>query len=132
MNHNAVNHRAVFFIMEAKGFLEEDLTLIRRMYNSTSLVMNNHFGRSRMGRARLSESLSESPIEQPSPPPHLRLYPTFQCFHLPPQACSWAGPNSMVITFSLNEGLGMTRKLFAGGGFEAFTNSQTAALLIHK
>ncbi len=42
---NAVNHRSAFYILEAKGFPEEDLALFRRMYNGTFLVMNNHFGR---------------------------------------------------------------------------------------
>ena len=43
---NAVNHRAVFFILEAKGFPEEDLAFFRRMYTGSFLVMVNHFGRS--------------------------------------------------------------------------------------
>ena len=43
---NAVNHRTVFYVLEAKGFPEEDLAFFRRMNNSTFLVMSNHFGRS--------------------------------------------------------------------------------------
>ena len=43
---NAVNHRTVFHVLEAKGYPPEDLALFRRMYNGTFLVMENRFGRS--------------------------------------------------------------------------------------
>jgi len=43
---NAVNHRAIFFILEAKGFPAADVALFRRMYTGSFLVMSNQFGRS--------------------------------------------------------------------------------------
>ncbi len=43
---NAVNHRAIFYILEAKGFPPEDIVLFRRMYIGSFLVMANWFGRS--------------------------------------------------------------------------------------
>ena len=45
---NAVNHRAIFHILEAKGFPEADIALFRRMYTGSFLVMSNQFGRSAM------------------------------------------------------------------------------------
>jgi len=43
---NAVNHRAVFYILEASGFPEADVALFRRMYTGSFLVMVNRFGNS--------------------------------------------------------------------------------------
>ena len=43
---NAVNHRTIFYVFEAKGFPEADITLFRRMYTGSFLVMSNQFGRS--------------------------------------------------------------------------------------
>ena len=43
---NAVNHRAIFYVFEVKGFPEADITLFRRMYTGSFLVMSNQFGRS--------------------------------------------------------------------------------------
>jgi hypothetical protein len=43
---NAVNHRAIFSVLEAKGFPEADIALFRRMYTGSFLVMVNQFGRS--------------------------------------------------------------------------------------
>jgi hypothetical protein len=43
---NAVNHRAVYHILEAKGFPAADISLLRRLYTSSFLVMSNQFGRS--------------------------------------------------------------------------------------
>ena len=40
---NAVNHRAIFYILDAKGFLEEDITMFQRMYTGSFLIMgSNH------------------------------------------------------------------------------------------
>ena len=41
---NAVNHRAIFHIFAAKGFPEEDIALLQRMYTGSFLVMANRFG----------------------------------------------------------------------------------------
>ena len=43
---NAVNHRAVYHILEAKGFPAADITLFRRLYTGAFLVMSNQFGQS--------------------------------------------------------------------------------------
>jgi len=42
---NAVNHRAIYHILEAKGFPAADITLFRRLYTGSFLVMSNQFGR---------------------------------------------------------------------------------------
>jgi hypothetical protein len=42
---NAVNHRAILFILEANGFPVEDINLFRRMYTGSFLVMANLFGK---------------------------------------------------------------------------------------
>ena len=70
---NAVNHRSVFYILEAKGFPKEDLALIRRMYNGTSLVMNNHFGRS--AAITLSRGMPQGAM--PSPPFFIIVFDQF-------------------------------------------------------
>jgi hypothetical protein len=70
---NAVNHRSVFYILEAKGFPKEDLALIRRMYNGTSLVMNNHFGRS--AEITLSRGMPQGAM--PSPPFFIIVFDPF-------------------------------------------------------
>jgi hypothetical protein len=36
---NAVNHRAIFYVLEAKGFPETAITLFQRMYTGSVLVM---------------------------------------------------------------------------------------------
>ena len=36
---NAINHSAVFYILEAQGFPEEDIALFQRMYTGSFLVM---------------------------------------------------------------------------------------------
>ena len=41
---NAVNHEEAFHILKAKGFPEADITLFRRMYTGSFLVMANRFG----------------------------------------------------------------------------------------
>ncbi len=38
------NHRAIFSILEAKGFPADDIDLFRRMYSGSFLVMVNQFG----------------------------------------------------------------------------------------
>ena len=45
---NAVNHRAILFILEANGYgiPMEDINLFRRMYTGSFLVMVNLFGKS--------------------------------------------------------------------------------------
>ena len=43
---NAVNHRAVYHVLEAKGFPAADIALFRRLYTGSFLVMSNKFGRS--------------------------------------------------------------------------------------
>lgn len=43
-----MNHRTIFYVLEVKGFPEEDITLFRRMYSGSFLVMSNQFGRSAM------------------------------------------------------------------------------------
>jgi hypothetical protein len=43
---NAINHRAIFYVLEAKGFPSEDIALFKRMYIGSFLVMANRFGRS--------------------------------------------------------------------------------------
>ena len=43
---NAVNHRAIFYILDACGFHEADVALFRRLYGGSSLVMSNKFGTS--------------------------------------------------------------------------------------
>jgi ribonuclease HI len=43
---NAVNHRAIFYILEACGFHEADIALFRRLYDGSFLVMANKFGTS--------------------------------------------------------------------------------------
>ena len=70
---NAVNHRAVFYILEAKGFPEEDLALFRRMYNSTFLVMRNHFGQS--AAIILHRGMPQGAT--PSPPNFITVYDPF-------------------------------------------------------
>jgi len=41
---NSPNHRAIFSILEAKGFPADDIDLFRRMYSGSFLVMVNQFG----------------------------------------------------------------------------------------
>ena len=41
---NTPNHRAIFSILEAKGFPAEGVTLFRRMYSGSFLAMINLFG----------------------------------------------------------------------------------------
>jgi len=41
---NSPNHRAIFSILEAKGFPLADIALFRRMYSGSFLVMVNQFG----------------------------------------------------------------------------------------
>ena len=41
---NSPTHRAIFSILEAMGFPAEDVTLFRRMYSGSFLVMVNQFG----------------------------------------------------------------------------------------
>ncbi len=43
---NAINHRAIFYVLEAKGFPSVDIALFNRMYTGFFLVMANRFGRS--------------------------------------------------------------------------------------
>ena len=43
---NAVNHRAIYHILEAKGFPAADIALFRRLYTGAFLVMSNQFGQS--------------------------------------------------------------------------------------
>jgi hypothetical protein len=43
---NTINHRAIFHVLEAKGFPSEDIALFKRMYTGSFLVMANRFGRS--------------------------------------------------------------------------------------
>ncbi len=40
---NAINHRAIFYVLEAKGFPSEDIALCKRMYTGSFLVMANRF-----------------------------------------------------------------------------------------
>ena len=68
-----MNHRSVFYILEAKGFPKEDLALIRQMYNGTSLVMNNHFGRS--AAITLSRGMPQGAM--PSPPFFITVFDPF-------------------------------------------------------
>ncbi len=49
---NAVNHRAIFYILDAKGFPKEDIKLFRLMYRGSFLVMVNLFGRTAVWRVR--------------------------------------------------------------------------------
>ncbi len=41
---NMINHRAIFYVLEAKGFPSEDIVLFKRMYTGSFLVMANRFG----------------------------------------------------------------------------------------
>ncbi len=43
---NVINHRAIFYVLEAKGFPSEDIVLFKRMYTGSFVVMANRFGRS--------------------------------------------------------------------------------------
>ena len=43
---NSVNHRAIYHVLEAKGFPAADVTLFRCLYTGCSLVMSNQLGRS--------------------------------------------------------------------------------------
>ncbi len=43
---NAINHRAIFHVLKAKGFPSEDIALFKRMYTGTFLVMANRLRRS--------------------------------------------------------------------------------------
>ena len=60
---NAVNHRAIFHIFEAKGFPEADIALLRRMYTGSFLVMASSFGVS--AACVLSRGVAQG--AQPSP-----------------------------------------------------------------
>ena len=41
---NAVNHRAIFVVLEAYGFPARDVALLRRMYSQSFLIVGNLFG----------------------------------------------------------------------------------------
>ena len=41
---NSSNDRAIFSVLEAKGFPADDINLFRRMYYGSFLVMVNQFG----------------------------------------------------------------------------------------
>jgi hypothetical protein len=43
---NAINHIAIFHVLEAKGFPSEEIALFKKMYTGSFLVMANRFGRS--------------------------------------------------------------------------------------
>ena len=43
---NSVNQRSVYFVLLAKGFLEEDIALFAQLYNGSFLVLVNVFGHS--------------------------------------------------------------------------------------
>jgi hypothetical protein len=43
---NAINHRAIFYVLETKGFPSEDIALFKRMYTGSFFVLANRFGRS--------------------------------------------------------------------------------------
>ena len=60
---NAINHRAIFYVLEAKGFPSEDIALFKRMYTGSFLVMANRFGRS--AACMLSRGVAQG--AQPSP-----------------------------------------------------------------
>ncbi len=60
---NAVNHRAIFYIIEAKGFPLADIALFRRTYTGSFLGMANRFGQSAV--CMLNRGVAQG--AQPSP-----------------------------------------------------------------
>ena len=68
-----MNHRAIFYILEAKGFPEEDIALFQRMYTGSFLVMSNQFGRSAM--CVLSRGMPQG--APPSPPTFILVFDPF-------------------------------------------------------
>jgi hypothetical protein len=61
---NAVNHRAVYHVLEAQGFPAADITVFRRLYTGSCLVMSNQFGRSAACKLSwgMSQEASPSPV----------------------------------------------------------------------
>ena len=41
---DTMNHRAIFYAQDAKGFPEPGISLFLRMYTGSFLVVSNHFG----------------------------------------------------------------------------------------